>query len=81
MAADIEALIAEAARAGRLGAVTLWPTAGGWQANVRDAKTSGWCCKMSTDPVTALRAALGGAAIVAVVHPPAEKVQDEDVFG
>ena len=79
--ADIEDLIREAAKDGRLAGLTMWMVSGGFQANLKDAKTGGWSCKIAADPVTAIAAALGGVPLTDVIHPPAERVSQEDVFG
>lgn len=57
--ADLETLISEAAKTGRLTALTLWPSSKGWQANAKN-HLGGWNCIAGADPVAALRAALTG---------------------
>lgn len=54
----LDQLIAEAAKAGRLKALTLWPTSTGWECNARN-QHDGWNCVTNKDPVAGLRAALG----------------------
>ena len=56
---SLDELIAEAAREGRLTALTLWPLGKGWQANAKNEK-GGWNCVTCEDPVAGLRAALTG---------------------
>ena len=58
--ADLETLIAEAVRGGRLTALTLWPSADGWQCNARFRRGSGegWQCVKSADPASGLKQAL-----------------------
>lgn len=58
----IDTLVAEAARAGRLTALTLWPSGKGWQANAKN-NLGGWNCVTGEDAVAALRAALSGPFI------------------
>lgn len=75
-AKTIDELVAEAARAGGLTALTLWPCAGGWQANARfkRGKAEGWNCVTAADAADGLRRALGGEA-------PAEAPDAKDIFG
>lgn len=59
----LEQLIDEAARSGGLTALTVWPTANGWQCNVR-RDTGGWCCETVPrgEVVRGIRDALTGPA-------------------
>lgn len=56
---DLETLIAEAVKSGRLTALTLWPGSAGWQANAKN-DMGGWNCVSCTDPVEGVRQALTG---------------------
>lgn len=69
----LDQMIAEAAKAGRLKALTLWPTSTGWQCNVRN-QHDGWNCVEHRDPVAGLRAALTPG--VPVPAPPKTGVFD-----
>jgi hypothetical protein len=53
--------IREAARTGRLSAVTLFPCSAGWQANARRADKVSWNIATDPDPIVALEKALGVA--------------------
>jgi hypothetical protein len=73
----LDQLITEAAREGRLKALTLWPSGKGWQANARN-QHDGWVCISDIDPVAGLRAALTGRA--ETPPPPAPPKNDGGVF-
>lgn len=55
---DLNTLITEAARSGRLGGLTLFPCSRGWQANVRTSMRDGWRGVTDADPAAAVAKAL-----------------------
>lgn len=70
----LDELISEAGKKGGMTALTIWPTAGGWQCNVRRRSKGGqegWVCVTHADPVAGIRAALDGRKVHAL-PPPAE---------
>ena len=70
----LDELIRQAFREGATG-VTLWPTPGGFQGNVR--VDDGWQCTAAADPVDALRAALGALRVSA---KPTDTIDSGSIF-
>lgn len=54
----LETEIRKALGSGDINGLTVWPSEGGWQANVRWKTSLGWTVETRKDPVEALLAAL-----------------------
>ncbi len=67
----LEQLIGEAARSGRLGGLTLWPSGDRWQASTTEDRI-GWRIEIDADPIEALRRALS--------EKPTDTADEKDIF-
>ncbi len=79
---DIATLLSEAARSGRLSALTIWPAGKGWQVNAQN-RSGGWNCQTTDDIVGGVVAVLSGPFTAPSVAPkpaPAAKPDKGGVF-
>lgn len=76
---DIATLLSEAARSGRLTALTIWPAGKGWQVNAQN-RSGGWNCQTTDDIVGGVVAVLSGPFIAPPKSARAAKSDKGGVF-
>jgi hypothetical protein len=76
---DIATLLSEAARSGRLTALTIWPAGKGWQVNAQN-RSGGWDCRATDDIVGGVVGVLTGPFIAPPKSAPAAKPDKGGVF-
>ena len=76
---DIATLLSEAARSGRLTALTIWPAGNGWQVNAQN-RSGGWDCRTTDDIVGGVVGVLSGPFIAPPKPAPAAKPDKGGVF-
>jgi len=69
---DLPRVLRQALAGGKVSGVTMWPSRGKWQANVRWASTLGWTVEHDEDPAVALAKALQSTTRFENIPAPGE---------